>query len=264
MPFPEVKRVIYKKNPLHQVICQLRFPPILKVDAEIPSIFQEKIRGEFPNFKETTEVNMELPEGIKGQIPLPLISHLAKPTSNKNFEFSSEDNTWKINLTRTFIAITCNKYHRWEEFKDKFQKPLKIFTEIYSPSYYSRIGLRYIDVIKRSVLGLQNSNWSELLQPYVLGLLSSSDIEQQIEDFINTYEINLSDGESNVRILTRFIEFDKNGEKCFTIDSDFHCTKKIEINNAMGKLDFFNERATRLIQWCITEKLHKSMEPQKI
>lgn len=61
MPFPEVKRVIYKKNPLHQVICQLRFPPILKVDAEIPSIFQEKIRGEFPNFKETTEVNMELP-----------------------------------------------------------------------------------------------------------------------------------------------------------------------------------------------------------
>lgn len=189
---------------------------------------------------------------------------MAKPTSNKNFEFSSEDNTWKINLTRTFIAITCNKYHRWEEFKDKFQKPLKIFTEIYSPSYYSRIGLRYIDVIKRSVLGLQNSNWSELLQPYVLGLLSSSDIEQQIEDFINTYEINLSDGESNVRILTRFIEFDKNGEKCFTIDSDFHCTKKIEINNAMGKLDFFNERATRLIQWCITEKLHKSMEPQKI
>ena len=52
MPFPEVKRVIYKKNPLDRVICQLRFAPILKIDAEIPADFQEMIRADFPNYSE--------------------------------------------------------------------------------------------------------------------------------------------------------------------------------------------------------------------
>ncbi|MCH7755956.1 TIGR04255 family protein, partial [candidate division KSB1 bacterium] len=55
MPFPEVKRVIYKKNPLDRVICQLRFSPILKIDAEIPAEFQDMIRADFPNYSEKTD-----------------------------------------------------------------------------------------------------------------------------------------------------------------------------------------------------------------
>ena len=48
MPFPEATRVIYHKNPLTDVICQLRFPPILKIDSEIPSLFQDTIREQYP------------------------------------------------------------------------------------------------------------------------------------------------------------------------------------------------------------------------
>ena len=44
MPFPVTKRIIYKKNPLVEVICQLRFPPILSIDTEIPARFQGAIK----------------------------------------------------------------------------------------------------------------------------------------------------------------------------------------------------------------------------
>lgn len=50
--FPETPRVIYAKNPLFEVICQLRFPAILKIDSEIPAGFQEKLRASFPLFRE--------------------------------------------------------------------------------------------------------------------------------------------------------------------------------------------------------------------
>ena len=69
MPFPEAKRIIYRKNPLDQVICQLRFPPILKIDAEVPAKFQDRIRGDFPNLSDSLEIKVEVPHGVKAEIP---------------------------------------------------------------------------------------------------------------------------------------------------------------------------------------------------
>jgi len=264
MPFPEVKRVIYKKNPLDKVICQLRFPPILKIDAEIPSEFQDKIRKDFPNYTETTELRVEPSPRIKGQIPPELLSQVLQSTSTKNYEFSSEDEQWKINMTRTFISLTANKYERWEKFKEKLEVPLKALMEIYSPSHFSRIGLRYIDVIQRSVLGLEGVSWTELLKPYILGVLAAPEICGYVRDSECRYEIGLSDKESTVRMVTKLVEDVDSGEICFRIDSDFFNTKKTSLNDTFDSLDYFNKRASRLIQWCITDRLHKSMEPLKV
>jgi uncharacterized protein (TIGR04255 family) len=264
MPFPEVKRVIYKKNPLDKVICQFRFPPILKIDAEIPAEFQDKIRKDFPNYTETPELRVEPSPRIKGQIPPELLSQVLQSTSTKNYEFSSEDGQWKINLTRTFIALTASKYERWEKFKETLQIPLKALTEIYSPVHFSRIGLRYIDIIQRSVLGLEGVSWTELLKPYILGVLAAAEICDYVRDSECRYEIGLSDRESTVRMVTKLVEDADSGEICYMIDSDFFNTKKTSINDTLNRLDYFNKRASRLIQWCITERLHKSMEPQRV
>ena len=37
---PEAEWVIYETNPLHEVICQVRFPRILKLETETPIEFQ--------------------------------------------------------------------------------------------------------------------------------------------------------------------------------------------------------------------------------
>lgn len=264
MPFPETKRVIYKKNPLDQVICQLRFPPVLKIDAEIPADFQDRIREDFPNFKETSTWKVEGPHGEKGLIPLDLLKQAIQSSGNKNYEFSSEDDQWKVNLTRTFMALTANGYERWEKYKEKLDVPLKALIDIYSPAHFSRIGLRYIDVIRRSALKLDDSNWSDLIQSYILGILSSPEVEKHIQNYQSQYEIRLSDKESIVRIITKFVETADGGEVCYRIDSDFLKTGKTNISDAMNKLNYFNIRASRLIQWCITEKLHKALEPQTL
>jgi uncharacterized protein (TIGR04255 family) len=263
MPFPETPRVTYKKNPLRKVICQLRFPSILKIDAEVPAAFQERIRKEFPVLSEKVEVQFEISQKMEGSIPPELLNQALKPTESRNYEFSSEDEQWVVNLTRTFVALTANKYYKWEEFRDKLVGPLNALLNIYSPTHFSRIGLRYIDVIKRSELNLGDTSWSELLQPYMLGLLGSSVVADRIQSYESLSEIRLSDEKSIVRIVTK-LETDPSGEPCFIIDSDFHIMMKTNVGSALDILDYFNKRASRLIRWCITERLHQAMEPENI
>jgi uncharacterized protein (TIGR04255 family) len=262
MPFPEAKRVLYGKNPLDKVVCQLRFPSILRIDAEIPAEFQERVRKHFPNFSEASEWRVEIHPELRGELPPEVLRQALQSSGNKNYEFSSEDGLWKANLTRSFVALTTKRYIRWEEFKEKLKIPLNALIEVYSPDYFSRVGLRYIDVIRRSTLNLGDVGWNELLQPYIAGILGSPEVGTHVKNFENRYEIGLSDGESLVRIVTKFVKSVDDGEICYLIDGDFHNTKKTKIDETMERLNYFNVRASRLIQWCITNRLHQAMEPQ--
>jgi len=111
MPFPESPRVIYRKNPLDRVICQLRFPPILKIDTETPAQFQECIRGNFPEFRLKEEATLLTPAGISQELNAEMFRQIM-PSETKNYEFSSEDSIWKVNLTRTFLSLSTTKYIR--------------------------------------------------------------------------------------------------------------------------------------------------------
>jgi len=251
MPFPETKRVIYKRNPLTKVICQLRFPPILRIDTEVPSLFQEAIRNSFPLYNEKVELMQTTAVG------------LTKTASNRNHEFCSDDSIWKINLTRTFLSISTSQYHHWEEFIEKFLISTEALLSIYHPPFFTRVGLRYINVFDRSALELNDANWTELLKPYFLGLLST-EIGNEVQNCENVYEVKLRDNDSIVRIATSFVQNAKSKEQCYMVDNDFHCPKKLKTDDLGGKLDFLHERSTRLIQWIITEKLHNAMEPESL
>ena len=53
--FSQESRCIYEKNQLIEVICQLRFPDILKIEAQEPYAFQDAIRGEYPQYAKKVE-----------------------------------------------------------------------------------------------------------------------------------------------------------------------------------------------------------------
>ena len=259
MPFPRAKRVLYRKNPLDKVICQLRFPPVLKIEAEIPADFQERIRGQFPEFSEKVEPRIQIQPGLELQLSSEILS---QGSQFKNYEFSSENGDWQVNLTRTFIALSSRNYERWEEFREKLDAPLKALVDIYRPEHFSRVGLRYIDVIQRSILGLEAVSWTDLLQPFILGFLGVPEVRDSIKSSESKHEIRLSDGEGAARVITALIE--RSSEMCFLIDTDFSIVKKMKLEHCMDKLDYFNRRASRLIQWCLKERLHESMEPQEL
>jgi uncharacterized protein (TIGR04255 family) len=255
MAFPEVSRVIYKKSPSEEVICQVRFPAILKIDTEPPATFQEHIRSDYPFYKNRPA--LKLAEGM----PPEVAGMLAPLGGQMAHHFTSQDEKWTVALTRDFLALTCRNYDRWENFLAHLKGPLDGLQDVYAPAFYTRIGLRYRDVIRRSALGLENAGWADLLQPWVAGAFGSPVVAADVEHSANELLIRLPDGPSHVRVW-HGINFDEVAkETCYVIDADFFNDQQTELSHALNRLDFFNKQAHRLFRWCIKESLHNAMEP---
>ena len=259
MALPEYSRVIYQKNPLAEVICQVRFPALLALESERPTAFWNRIRHQFP----TMEVK-ESPVGIP--VPLPPVS-LPPDFANwlrnmKAYDFVSEDDLWTVSLSKDFLALTCRYYERWEGFKQRLLPALDAVQEIYQPPACQRIGLRYVDVIQPSSLGLMGTPWAELLSPPLVGELASSDIGADIEHVAREVVFRLNDGrESRVHMRHGLARLDGVDDLCYLIDSDFFTDQQMEWHDASRTLDEYNRYAGRLFRWCISDRLHAAMEP---
>lgn len=257
MQFPESDRVIYKQNPLVEVICQLRFPRILKIDSELPAAFQEEIRGTFPTVTETHPTTAAVPPEV-----LRMLGMDAGVTGQRAFDFSSDDGQWKLSLTSQFVALTSSNYVRWEDFKEKLAIGLEAFVAVYKPTYFSRLGLRYRDLIQRSKLNLGGQPWSKLLKEPLLGELTIKGFEEGTDHAARELVLRLDNDDAKVRLYHGFAKVQGSDETCYVIDADFFTEGRTEHQDATPILDRFNREAGRLFRWCIDDPLHVAMGPE--
>ncbi len=252
MPFPEYERVIYTHNPLTEVVCQLKFPRLLRLESEIPADFQERIKDSYPDLEEKQSVSLEVNTD----------QDMVKKTSRPVYEFQSKDGKWKIAIASDFVALTTENYLEWGDFETKLSELLVTFNECYQPAYFTRIGLRYKDQIVRSKLELGERAWEDLLNPSISGILGSVDIaDNQLIENNSRALIELSDYNGIVHIQHGLVT-NEYGEPCYLIDSDFSTSQPTELDNASGILREFNKRAGRLFRWCISDDLHAAMGPK--
>lgn len=243
----------------------MRFPPILRIEAETPVKFQEAIRQDYPLFEEKREGIPNIPKELLGQVPKELRRLLGTP-ERKAYTFSSLDEQWTISLTREFLALTSNDYIKWETFQEHFINPFEALIREYNPALFTRIGLRYQNVIRPRELGLENTPWSELLQPYIAGILASDSdlVAHSVLDSMQVLEVRLQQDYGRVQIRHGFAVDNETDETLYVIDSDFFTEKLKEKEDVINRLQRFNRRAGRLFRWCITNKLHEAMVPTDI
>lgn len=264
MPFPDSPRVIYGRNPLAEVICQVRFPPILRIDSETPSRFQEALRSEYPLYGEASTATVTLPPNAPPEFAKLIQSLGPMRGAGRRHDFLTEDSTWQATLTRESLALKTTAYRRWEQFRDKLGSLCDVFIAEYRPSFYVRIGLRYVDVVQRSNLGLEGTPWSQLLRPHIAGEFSSPDVASSIETALREVLVKFDDRGGRVMIRHGLAIAEPGNEDCFFVDSDFHTQQKTEIADANDTLANFNQAAGRLFRWCIQDRLHTALQPQSV
>jgi uncharacterized protein (TIGR04255 family) len=250
--FPEAPRVLYEAAPLTEVICQLRYPSILRIERT-PDDFQERVRREFPFFE----------RAHNPQLPPEIVKLIGAEISPINYLFHTEDRLTTLSLTPDAIALSTKRYRLWEEFRDRLKGGLSALVEIYKPSFYSRVGLRYRNLIKRSGLGLDGRPWSDLLTPPILGELALAPFEHHVLELSHQVRASLPSGSGAV-LLQHGIGDQPNGEKAYSLDFDFYTDSKTEVADAESILDQFNKRAGWAFRWCITEVLHEALRPKLI
>ena len=259
--FSTESRVIYRKNQLGEVICQLRFPEILAIGAKPPVDFQEAIRADYPQYSSRMEAPAPKLSGVPGNMSL------QNQPATINYQFVSADGIWRVNLTQKFISLACNRYTSWEDFAARLDKPLAAFIQIYKPAYFERIGLRYVNFISRKALGLEGTPFRELIQGKYLGILSD---EQVMEPSVGRSGVDAEfaiRGGCRVKLHAGPGQVHRagktDGEVKFIFDQDLYMPGKVAPNLSAPALQTLHAMGWALFRDAITDELHDAMEPNE-
>ena len=124
MFYQDTVRCRYGRPQLREVICQIRFPSILSIDAQEPAAFQEAVRAVFPRYTPRREQPGPKITLSGGEM------RVEKAQIVTNYNFISADSRWKLNLTRDFISLSTVAYGGWEDFARQLDQPLASFIQI--------------------------------------------------------------------------------------------------------------------------------------
>ena len=256
MLFSRYERYQYATSPLFEVICQLRFPAILKINAVDPVEFQERLRQKCPRYSAQREQPQGgIVNGRQEQLP-PIVNHT----------FISENGTWKVNLTKDFIALSSVRYTTWEDFAGKLDEVLSLFIQVYQPSYFERIGLRYVNAFSRNRLQLSDLLWDDLIHPPFIGILGEADIDETVvtKSALNA-DLRLPDGTmlhlqcGPGKLAPQ--QANKDEEVKFILDHDYAIRGNMQAQEVPERLEGMHRHAVRLFRAAVTDQLHAAMGP---
>lgn len=255
-------RCVYHKNQLGEVICQLRFPEILTIEANVPAQFQEAIRADFPRYSVRKEAPAPKLAGTPGNLMLQ-----NQPQSN-NYQFVSVDGRWRVNLTSKFISLACARYTSWEEFAAMLDKPLAAFIQIYRPAFFERVGLRYLNFISRNALGLDGIPFRDLITEKYLGILADEEVQEASTSRCSVDAEFSIRGGCRAKIHAGPGMVKRNGQQDneikFIFDQDLYMAGNIPVNHSAGSLQTLHAQADSIFRGAITDTLHDAMEPRNV
>lgn len=256
MRFEEIDRVVYKHNILFEVLFQVRFPEIMKISHEMPTKFQDIIRKEG-----YVELVLDVP--VFSSNMSKELEEIASTT--KVLHFLSESKDWKVSLAKNFVALTCSgDYRNYTYFKEKLKNILQIFSEIYEPSYFTRIGLRHKNIANRVSLPHAKQGVETYIPEYIFPELNSS-IAADIETLRKISQFNDGEMKANVvhvlsKVSGKFKKTQFTNEKSYVIDIDCYSDNRIgEANDVLTRCDIFKKLSWNIFQWSITDVLRETM-----
>jgi uncharacterized protein (TIGR04255 family) len=256
MPFPAVKRVIYDKNPLAEVIFQARFPRFLPIETEPPAEFQKRLIADYPIYEQRNVLQIIF-------APPQEVRPIASEVTGRMHTFQSRDRVWTVTLVGDYFSVSTNLYRRWEDLRQRIEAILKVALEVYSFPIFTRIGLRYQDVISRERLGLANTRWADLLQNYIAGELVTAEIPEETLMSRETVLTMKLDGGDALLLRHGLVSHKETQKIAYLLDSDFFNEEQrtANIDDTLRVADRLHANSGRFFRWCITDKLHNAMVP---
>lgn len=249
MLFPESDRLEFERNPLQEVIWQLRFPKILSILAKPPADFQDRIRAQYPIYDT---------QGSKppAQISEALTQMGLEFEGNMTHRFRSQNRELTISLSDDFVAVSASRYRDWGEFRTQIDTAFESLIATYSPSFFSRVGLRYVNLIKRKELELADVPWRELINQEWIGPLVGDEMSEAITELRAHTVVRLPQ-----KGMAK-IQYGLQDKDTFRIDSDFYLEGQLDGQEAAGILDDFNSAIGNLFRSAIRDRLRDALRPR--
>jgi uncharacterized protein (TIGR04255 family) len=272
MPVPSTPRVVFEINPLAEVVCQLTFPPSLKIATEPPADFQERIRATYPLLRMRGGSGIGLGPGAGGVVQegpgwrVRQAFNIGVGGPQPAYVFTTEDETRTVTLTPEWLAVAETRYERWEVFRAEIDALMGHLIELYAPPFFTRLGVRYQDLLDRRKLDVADVPWKELLNPDFAGALGgNSPIAAELTGIGTVVEFSLPQPSgAQARLQHGLNEAPGDTGDVYAIDSDFFLTERTQPADALSCLNGFNVHAGNLFRWAISERLSAALKPQPV
>ncbi len=240
--FPIFEEVKLGRSPLSEVICQVKFPPILKIGAEKPVNFQDQIRHLFPEYKEEYFIPLNIETSASDENIMPL-------KTPKLYHFLNIEDKMQVTLSQDFVALSTQKYSHWQDFSRNFKLIEQAFFNEYKLSYINWLGLRFINRITCENSGC--GNLSELLNLFrdELTCLFKTDAWQEPQEMIFQATIN----DLNAKLNFRFGYSREKDEPFFLVDLDNFEDQKMDASNLGEKIEKYHDTIYRAFRWCLKD-----------
>lgn len=227
---------MYQQAPLLDVTFQVTFPQNLQISSAPPVAFQAKIKALFPNFSLSQD--------------------------KTSYNFLSANQRWQLVLGRGSLAMVARQYEGWDRFQGHLKPALDALQSEFSPPYYSRIGLRFRNIVRKSVLGLTDKEWGQLLQQKWTGDLAWHGVAGEMKATHSEVLMGLNGGDDLVCVRHGLMPIAQpTQEMGYLIDHDFFINGQLPITEVPKKLSTYHQAAQRFFKLWVTDTLHKAMKP---
>ncbi len=247
--FPHENEIPLASPPLTEVVCQVRFPPILQIAKDTPSEFQEKVRHRFPQLEWQQGVEVVLPALVEGEEPFAR----AKP---KIYRFKTEDEQANISLAVDFYALSCNLYRHWSDFATDLHLAHETMMQVYKPSYATRIGLRYINRLTLANTGCESkSDLFALLKPELTAILKS-EVGQNASDMACRLSFQEEPAQLNIQLA-----YNESDEIAFILDFDYFEKGKLPLEGLVERCNHYHQIIYDSFRWCLKDTSLQRFDP---
>jgi uncharacterized protein (TIGR04255 family) len=165
----------YKRNFLRQAVCELRFPTLMELgDPRPPASLVKVLRKDYPHIELANEVSL----GIGGNSSNNTHTHI----------FRSAKHTWTVSLRQSTLTVETNAYTDYAHMRERVLRVVEAASGVIDSDFFTRIGLRYINIIDSDtnpVLGWVN--------PELVGPLLSENFKG-IHEYAGKLQLATDDG----------------------------------------------------------------------
>lgn len=248
-------RVVFERPPLVLALCQIRFPSIFRINEQgWIAPFQEAIRNAYPIVSSVQSVQLSLVGPVAGK---------SSPADIQSWRFSDLNEDWTITLSTDSVAIETREYLHFNDFLDRLAFLIDAVATNIRPAVATRIGLRYVNEIRR-----EHADWAFVVRPELLGPVAVPQFSTHKMQSIQQFNVRAEDGVGitiNQGVVPEGAVIDpRQGQEVptspfYLLDFDVYqefptSTNTMPINSGIicERVDVFHGAASKLFRWSVT------------
>ncbi len=236
----------YKRNFLRQAVCELRFPTLMELgDPRPPSSLVKALRKEYPHLELANEVSL----GIGANSSNNTHTHI----------FRSAKLTWSVSLKQSALSVETTTYTDYAHLRERVLRIVEAASDVIDSDFFTRIGLRYINVIDSDTNPVHEWVNPELVAPLLSGNFKG------IHEYAGKIQLAADDGGCLLHHSIVLKQKQTAGEMIpeYLLDIDAY-RSEIQLSDTGVALDAMHAQIFDVFDWAIGPKAREYLTAENL